>query len=159
MSVAYRQGLTFANGELFESTGLYGQSTVRQLNPETGDVLLSINLGDEYFGEGMAYVHGRLIQITWKEATAFIYNATDLTLPPSVSFYETTKNNEGWGITYDQANHELIVSDGSANLVFWDPDTLVTLRTLASGSTEWRACYQHERVGVLARPSLGKCLV
>lgn len=109
---------------------MYRESTVRQLDPVTGDVLVSVPLGDEYFGEGLAYVDGKLVQITWKQATAFVWNASDLTIPPTQYSYTTTKNNEGWGITYDENKHELIVSDGSANLIFWDPDTLETLRTL-----------------------------
>jgi glutamine cyclotransferase len=127
-----RQGLTFANGKLFESTGLNKKSTIRQLDPVSGNVLVSVPLGDEYFGEGLAHVDGKLVQITWKQATAFVWNASDLTtIPPTIYSYETTRNNEGWGITYWEEKNELVVSDGSANLIFWDPNTLETLRTLS----------------------------
>jgi glutamine cyclotransferase len=125
-----RQGLTFADGKLFESTGLYGQSTIRQLDPVSGDILVSFPLGAEYFAEGLAHVDGKLVQITWKETTAFVWNASDLAMPPVEYAYNTTGNNEGWGITYWEEKHELVVSDGSANLIFWDPNTLETLRTL-----------------------------
>jgi glutamine cyclotransferase len=76
-------------------------------------------------------VDGKLVQITWKETTAFVWNASDLTIPPVEYSYKTTGNNEGWGITYWEEKHELVVSDGSENLIFWDPNTLETLRTLA----------------------------
>ena len=126
----HRQGLTFANGRLWESTGLNGYSTVRELDPDTGKVLVSIPLEYQYFGEGLVYVHDKLLQITWKKATAFVYDPNDLTSPPELYTYQTTKRNEAWGITHDATKNELIVSDGSANLVFWDVDTLETLRTL-----------------------------
>lgn len=79
----------------------------------------------------MTYVNEKLIQITWKKSTAFIWNANDLTIPPQVLQYQTTKRNEGWGITHDPNKNELIVSDGSANLIFWNVDTLETLRTIS----------------------------
>ena len=127
-----RQGLTFANGRLFESTGLNGESTIRELDPTTGQVLVSVSLDYEYFGEGLVYANDQLIQITWKNAIAFVYNPNDLTAPPQVFHYKTTKHNEGWGITHDPVKNELIVSDGSANLIFWNVETLEikTNRTL-----------------------------
>jgi len=123
--------LTFADGRLFESTGLNGKSTVRELNPSTGEVLVSVPLEYEFFGEGLVHVNGKLVQITWKKATAFIWNPNDLTIPPGVVQYKTTKRDEGWGITHDPIKNELIVSDGSANLIFWDVDTLQTNRTIS----------------------------
>merc|ERR1712176_120538 len=64
----------------------------------------------------------RLIQITWKLQTGFIYNALDLSLLSSFT-YETS-NTEGWGITYDSKRHVFLVSDGSSNIMYWDVDTL-----------------------------------
>lgn len=127
----FSQGLTFANGRLFESTGLNGHSTVRELDPNTGEILVSVPLDNEFFAEGLVYLHDKLIQITWKKATAFVYDPNDLTIPPQMYTYQTTKRDEGWGITHDPAKNELIVSDGSANLIFWDVDSLQTLRTLS----------------------------
>lgn len=117
------------NGRLFESTGLNGYSTVRELDPATGNVIVSVPLERQFFGEGLVYVNGKLIQITWKKATAFVWNANDLTIPPQPISYKTTKRDEGWGITHDPVKNELIVSDGSNHLVFWDVDTLETTST------------------------------
>lgn len=127
---AFTQGLTFANGRLFESTGLNGYSSIRELDPNTGDVLVSVPLDYQYFGEGLVYAHDKLVQITWKTATAFVYDPNDLTIPPQVITYKTTNHDEGWGITHDPTKDEFIVSDGSSNLIFWNVDTLETLRTI-----------------------------
>ena len=121
---SFTQGLTYNtdNGLLYESVGLYKKSKVRQLNPKTGEVIKSVDMDRAYFAEGMTYIPGqdKLIQITWKAKTGFIYNATTLETMSSFSF--TTTFDEGWGITYDPRDKTLIVSDGSEYLHFWDPD-------------------------------------
>lgn len=121
---SFTQGLTYNtdNGFLYESVGLYKKSKIRQLDPKTGKVLKSVDMDPKYFAEGMAYINGedKLIQITWKKQTGFVYNATTLETISSYSF--TTTVNEGWGITYDPRDRTLIVSDGSEYLHFWDPD-------------------------------------
>lgn len=77
----------------------------------------------KYFAEGLTYYgDGLLIQITWKSKNGFIYNATDLSVVKEFEF--STKRNEGWGITYNEAEDEFIVSDGSDTLHFWDGVTL-----------------------------------
>ena len=109
---------------------MYGQSKVRRINPKTYEVETSINLPRQYFGEGSTFYNDkdgnrRLIMITWREQTGFIYNAD--TLEQLYAFQYTTTpqfGNEGWGITYDETNQEFIVSDGSSYLYFWDRDTL-----------------------------------
>ena len=84
---------------------------------------------ERLFAEGMTYYKDTLVQITWKAQRGFIYNITDLREIDTFT-YETT-NNEGWGITWDRCNDELIVTDGSANLHFWDPDTMKETRRVA----------------------------
>jgi glutamine cyclotransferase len=119
---AFTQGLTYVNGKLFESTGLYGRSSVRILDPQTGEVQQMVNMKREYFGEGMTVYKDKLVQIVWKKAKGFVYDLNDLTASPIPYTYETTKFNEGWGITYDYDRDRLIVTDGSSNLIFWEPD-------------------------------------
>ncbi len=114
-------------GTLYESTGLNGQSSVRILDPVTGKMQKIVKMDSKYFGEGLTYYKGKLIQITWRSKTGFIYNASDLTIPPETFEFTTTKE-EGWGLTYDQTSDELIVSDGSHYLHFWDPSTFKELR-------------------------------
>ena len=121
---SFTQGLTYNtdNGMLYESVGLYKKSKIRQLDPTTGEVLKSVDMDPKFFAEGMAYINGedKLVQITWKAKTGFVYNATTLETISSYSF--TTTVDEGWGITYDPRDRTLVVSDGSEYLHFWDPD-------------------------------------
>lgn len=110
-SSSFTQGLTFQkgkrgqNGTLFESTGLWEKSKVRILDQFTGDVMKSVNIDSNLFGEGMTVFNNKLVQITWKSQQGFVYNATNLEQIRNFTF-ETTKN-EGWGITYDKCQDEV----------------------------------------------------
>jgi glutaminyl-peptide cyclotransferase len=115
---AFTQGLLFHDGFLYESTGLEKQSSLRKVEPETGMVLKQLDLDDKLFGEGLTEFDGRFIQLTWKNKVGIVYRETD------EGFEEIERfpiDHEGWGITDDGSN--LIVSDGSANLRFLDPNT------------------------------------
>lgn len=156
---AFTQGLTWFDGRLFEGTGLYGRSELRQLDPNNGNVLNSISLESRFFGEGIAYYkdadgNGRIIQITWREQQGYIYDADALnedgtnSFPLVRQFTYTTTTTEGWGITYWEETQQFVVSDGSHFLHFWDRDTLEWNRTMAvrmpvdnggRGTTELRA--------------------
>ncbi|MCS6937237.1 MAG: glutaminyl-peptide cyclotransferase [Candidatus Bipolaricaulota bacterium] len=115
--LAFTQGLVYENGLLYEGTGLYGQSTLRLVELETGTVLKLRRLAPQYFGEGITIWKDRIVQLTWQEKTGFVYDKTNFELLREFS-YAT----EGWGITHD--GQKLIMSDGSANLYFLDPETL-----------------------------------
>lgn len=127
---AYCQGLVFDDGVLHESTGQYGTSSVRTVELETGRVLRRTELPEHLFGEGLAQVGERLIQLTWKGGVARQYERA--TLKPFDQFeYE----GEGWGLTFD--GRHLIMSDGSEMLVFRDPATFKEVRrvrVLAKGA-------------------------
>lgn len=125
----YSQGLTYFDGTLWESDGLYGKSKVRILDAETADVIKSVDMPSELFGEGMAYHDGKLYQITWKSTKGFIYDATTLETIREFTYQTTTT--EGWGITYDPCQDEFVVTDGSSYLHFWDPNTLQERRKVA----------------------------
>jgi glutamine cyclotransferase len=84
-------------------------------------------ISSKYFGEGLTYVNGKFIQLTYKSQTGFIYDATDLLKSPETFTYSSTTN-EGWGLTFDAERRELIESDGSDYLHFWDPQTFQELR-------------------------------
>ena len=77
-SLAFTQGLLWLDGQLYESTGRYGQSSLRIVEVETGNVLQRVNLGAQYFAEGLAAIGDSLYQLTWKEGVAFIYDAGTL---------------------------------------------------------------------------------
>jgi glutamine cyclotransferase len=113
---AFTQGLIFDNGFLYEGTGLYGNSTLRRVDPATGDTLQLYPLPDQYFGEGITMVGDKIIQLTWQSNIGFVYDKYSFDLLQNFS-YPT----EGWGITYDGS--QLIMSDGTSNLYFLDPST------------------------------------
>ncbi|NWG10545.1 glutaminyl-peptide cyclotransferase [Candidatus Bathyarchaeota archaeon] len=117
---AFTQGLAFEDGVLYESTGLYGKSSLRCVELESGYILQIYNLSNEFFGEGMTIFNDRIIQLTWKEHKGFVYNKTSFELLEVFDY-----SNEGWGLTHD--GQRLIMSDGSANLYFLDPDSFETL--------------------------------
>jgi glutaminyl-peptide cyclotransferase len=117
---AFTQGLLYSDGVLYESTGLYGESTLRRVELATGDVLVRKNLGDQYFAEGLALWGDHLLQLTWRENTCFRWDV--VTMWPEGSFGYT---GEGWGLTHD--GRQLVMSDGSSTLTFRDPDTFAVL--------------------------------
>ena len=120
---AFTQGLLFADGKLYESTGGYGTSSLRILDLASGRVLRERRLPDNRFGEGLALSGGRLHQLTWKAGIGFMHEASTLT-PIGTFRYD----GEGWGLA---ANGEsLVMSDGSAELRFIDPATLTEVRRL-----------------------------
>ena len=114
--MAFTQGLEFIDGFLYESTGLWGESTLRKVDLKTGKVLESIDLQDQYFGEGITIMNDRIIQLTWISNKGFVYEKDSFEL-----ISEFTYPTEGWGITND--NSQLIMSDGTSNLFFLDPNT------------------------------------
>jgi glutamine cyclotransferase len=121
---AFTQGLIIENGVLYEGTGLYGQSTIRRVTLETGNVTKLLSLSDSYFGEGITIFDDRLIQLTWKSRMGFVYNKSSFELLQTFEY--PTK--EGWGIT--QNGSALIMSDGTSILYFLDPETFQTIRQM-----------------------------
>ncbi len=115
-SNAFTQGLVFENGTLYESTGLYNYSTLRQVELETGKVLRLFSLPSQFFGEGLTIFDNRIIQLTWKSNQGFIYDKDTFNL-----LQEFNYPTEGWGITYN--GNRFIMSDGTAVLYFLDPET------------------------------------
>lgn len=120
---AFTQGLVMADGRLYESTGLHGESTLREVDPRSGAVLRSIPLDERFFGEGLALVDDRLIQLTWQEGTAFVYRLTDFQRLGTFS-YDT----EGWGLCDDGSR--LVMSDGTSRLYLRDRSTFDLLATV-----------------------------
>jgi glutamine cyclotransferase len=120
---AFTQGLVLQGGTLYESTGLYGKSSLREVDPKTGAVKRKVAVPAEYFAEGLALVDDRLLQITWKEEKALVYNRADF--KPAGEF---RYDGEGWGLCSDGAR--LVMSDGSDRLTFRDPKTFAVLSIL-----------------------------
>ncbi|MBT8147542.1 MAG: glutaminyl-peptide cyclotransferase [Gammaproteobacteria bacterium] len=118
---AYTQGLRYHEGVMYEGTGRNGQSMLKKYRLEDGQVLQSKRLSDRYFGEGIEIVGDRVFQLTWQAHMVFVYDLESF--EQLNTFYNPT---EGWGLTYD--GQELILSDGSSNLYFIDPENFVTTR-------------------------------
>jgi glutaminyl-peptide cyclotransferase len=115
---AFTQGLVWDRGVFLESTGRYGRSDLREVDALSGEVLRSRPLAPHEFGEGLALVGDRLIQLTYREGVAHVYDRE--TFEPIGRF---TYSGEGWGLCYD--GRELWMSDGSATLTRRDPATFV----------------------------------
>ena len=125
-TTAFTQGLLIEQGQLYESTGLYGESSVRRVDLQSGQPRQVHELDSLYFGEGLAALNGLLYQLTWKEQKCFVYDLTsDLTsFAPLDTLVIPTP--EGWGLTED--GQHLIMSDGTSVLRFLDPETLAIVR-------------------------------
>ena len=121
---AFTQGLLYDNGFLYESTGQYGQSSLRKVELETGAVVQLHQLDDRFFAEGLALFGNRLLQLTWRANKGFAYRLDSF--EPLAEFAYPT---EGWGLTYD--GEILIMSDGSATLYFRDPFTFTEVSRIA----------------------------
>lgn len=115
-TTAYTQGLLYVDGQLFESTGQLGRSQVRRVDLETGQVEASVRLANDRFGEGLALLGGKLYQLTWQTNVGYVYDAATLAVVDSFAY-----EGEGWGLATDGSS--LIMSDGTANLRYLDPET------------------------------------
>ena len=113
---AFTQGLVFENGFLYEGTGLYGFSSLRRVELETGAVLQIREIPDQFFGEGITIFENKIIQLTWQSKIGFVYNKYTFKL-----LHEFNYPYEGWGITHD--GKHLMISDGTSTIHFLDPDT------------------------------------
>lgn len=114
---AFTQGLVFADGIFYESTGLNGESTLRKVEVTTGRVIQQVSVDRMYFAEGLALVGDELLQLTWTSRVGFVYDKKTLTRKRTFD-YAT----EGWGIAFD--GRRLVMSDGSSQLCWMDPKTL-----------------------------------
>jgi glutaminyl-peptide cyclotransferase len=122
---SFTQGLVFASdGQLYESTGLEGESTLRRVDIATGQTLQKIDVPSQYFAEGLAMVGDELLQLTWRHKLGFVYDRKTFKQKRTFS-YKT----EGWGIAYDGTSN-LVMSDGSDTLTFLDPKSLAVAKTL-----------------------------
>jgi glutaminyl-peptide cyclotransferase len=113
---AFTQGLVFWQGDLLESTGLYGRSSLRLVDIATGAIERQIDLPSSEFGEGLALVDDRLVQLTWKEGVANVYARDSFQLLGTFPYA-----GEGWGLCFDGS--KLVMSDGSSSLFFRNAGT------------------------------------
>ena len=127
---AFTQGLIYADGQLYEGTGLTHQkrdkgSSLRQVQLETGAILKQRDLDPSYFGEGITLLDDKIYQLTWQNGVGLIYDRASFEQVGSWIYPSPGRSlpREGWGLTTD--GQRLIMSDGTANLYFLDPQSLV----------------------------------
>ena len=117
---AYTQGLFFHNSELYESCGQYGESAFRKVDLKTGKDLRRLNFDRKYFVEGSCVLGNYLYILTWREHKCFVYDINTLKY-----LGELYNPREGWGLTTN--GKDLILTDGSSNIYFLDPQTFQVL--------------------------------
>jgi glutaminyl-peptide cyclotransferase len=124
-TTSFTQGLVYASdGQMYESTGLEGESTLRRVDIATGKTLQRLDVPAQCFAEGLTMVGDELVQLTWQHKLGFVYDRHTFKQKRTFS-YKT----EGWGIAYDGTS-SLVMSDGSDTLTFLDPKTFAVARTL-----------------------------
>lgn len=120
---AFTQGLLLHEGSFYESAGQYGASSLREVDPETGAVMRQVDVPAAFFAEGLAMIDDRLIQLTWREGTAFVYDVDTFEQVGTFSY-----QGEGWGLC--ETDDALYMSDGSGTLTVRDPATFDELDTI-----------------------------
>jgi glutaminyl-peptide cyclotransferase len=116
----FTEGLEFYNNMLLESTGLEGKSRLIELDPQSNKITRQVNLDPKSFGEGITVLNDTLYQLTWQQHIVNVYTVKDFR-----KVKELPLNYEGWGLTND--GKQLIASDGSSNLYFYQPETFKLL--------------------------------
>ena len=122
-SQAFTQGLEMHNGSLYESTGLYGNSSLREVDPTTGEVVRQVDLDESIFAEGITVVGETIVMLTWKEGLALVFDIESLDVVSNHTY-----SGEGWGLCYDGTH--LVMSNGTSELAFRDPDDFSLVSTL-----------------------------
>jgi glutamine cyclotransferase len=120
---AFTQGLEMHEGSLYESTGLYGSSSLREVDPSSGEVLRQTQLDQSLFGEGITIVGDTIVMLTWREEIALVFDIVTLEVIANHAY-----SGEGWGLCYD-GNH-LVMSNGTSGLTFRNPSDFSVEATL-----------------------------
>jgi len=121
---AFTQGLEMYNGTIYESTGLYGFSSLREVDPLTGDVIRSKSFNDTIFSEGITVYNDTIVMLTWKNQIAYVFEMENLS---EVSSYEY--EGEGWGICFD--GDSFVMSNGTSSISFRNTETFEIERTVS----------------------------
>lgn len=120
---AFTEGLEYHDGFLYESTGLNGNSSLRKVRLETGEVVRRIPLDDRYFGEGITILGNQILQLTYQTQVGFVYSLADFHLLRQFAY-----PGEGWSLTHNAAS--VFMDDGTDEIRVWDPKTLQERRRI-----------------------------
>lgn len=122
---AYTQGLEIHNGKFYEGTGDFETSSLRIVDIKTGKVEHKHLMGTKkIFGEGITIFNNKIYQLTWQSNIVNVYDLNNIDKPIKTFNWPY----EGWGITHTAT--ELIISDGSSNLYFVNPDNFKIRSTM-----------------------------
>ncbi len=136
---AYTQGLEIHDGKLYEGTGDYENSSLRITEAQSGKVNAKHVMGtDKIFGEGITIFNNKIYQLTWQSHVVYVYDINDINTPIKTFNWPY----EGWGLTHDSTH--LIISDGSANIYFVDPETFKVNNTIAVKDDQGPILYLNE---------------
>jgi len=127
---AFTQGLEYRDGFLYEGTGMFGRSSVRKLDLDSGRIIQRYDLPQPFFGEGITVLNQQILELTWQSQTGFVYDKSSFQVLRSFDY-----PGEGWGLTND--GKQIYMSDGSADIRVWDSSTLKEIRriTVKDGAT------------------------
>ena len=120
---SYTQGLFFHDGNLYESTGQYGESTMRRVDLETGNALQRLDFDPAYFAEGSCILNGKLYVLTWMEGVCFVMDPATFEVTG-----QFPNRHQGWGLTTDGT--DLIMTDGSSKMFYMDPETFAEKKSV-----------------------------
>ncbi len=120
---AYTQGLAYEDGYLYEGTGQRGKSSLRKIKPETGDLLASLNLPPDLFGEGISIFKDEIIQLTWTSGIGFVYDKTSFKFLRKFRY-----STQGWGLTNNGTS--LLMSDGSEKIFYIEPEYFTVISSI-----------------------------
>jgi glutamine cyclotransferase len=120
----FTQGLEFHNNLLYEGTGQEGSSAIYQIDLTTGKKIKEFNLEKQYFGEGITILNNKIYELTYKNQIGFVYDLSTFKVLNTWKY----KSKEGWGLTND--GHSLIMSDGTENIYFINPDTFQEIKKI-----------------------------
>ena len=142
-TASFTEGLEFYKDTLYESTGEKGASYFRKYDYKTGKVYQQVNIDSKYFGEGITFINNKIYQLTWKEKTGFIYNATTLKLEKTFTY---DKDIEGWGMTND--GKYIYQTDGTEKIWKMDPETqkMIDYINVYSGNFKIKAVNELELI-------------
>ena len=136
---SYTQGLEFYKGDLYESTGQYGESKLRKLDYKNGSVVKNVDLSSSYFGEGLSVLNDKIYQLTWKEGRGLVYDVNSF---EQIETFNYGQSKEGWGLCND--GQKFYKSDGTEYLWFLNPNTLAEEGSLQAYTNKGKLKYLNE---------------
>ena len=120
---SFTQGLEVVDGSIFQSSGLYGESRLSEIDLQSGNIIREMPINDSYFAEGITVLHQSIIMLTWTGEQAFRIDISNFSIVENFTF-----EGEGWGICFN--GEFLVMSNGTSQISFRDPETFEINHTI-----------------------------